>query len=169
MLRQMIRGATPLSQASRLATRQTVRSYSTAPNQGNALMERAQQFGSQVAKTAERLLGRYSEPIMYNLRVAGSLLKQVYIAEKLTPPTQLSTWAAAYRQMFANVTNPSWWTHTLPGGEWRRVALYGTEAVGIFAIGEIVCDLTHPDWQALARWIQAQHQGQGRGPPLNVL
>lgn len=168
MLRQMIRGATPLSQASRLASRQSVRAYSSAPSSGNGMMERAQQMGSQIAKSAERLLGGWSEPIMYNLRVAGSLLKQVYITEKLAPPTNASVWASAYRQMFANVSNLSWWTHTLPAGEWRRVLLYGTEAVGIFAIGEIVRLSLTADWQALACWLQAEHERQGPRPPLNV-
>lgn len=141
MLRQMIRGATPLSQATRLANRQSVRAYSSGPSSSNSFLERAQQLGTQAAKSAERLLGTWSEPIMYNLRVAGSLAKQVYISEKLAPPTQLSTWVNAYREMFANVSSPHWWTQTLPGGQWRRVALYGVEAVGIFAIGEIVCEL----------------------------
>ncbi|WFD43363.1 hypothetical protein MPSI1_002024 [Malassezia psittaci] len=136
----MIRNVAQVARVSRMTKLPSARAYSTSPtpNSTNGMMERAQQIGSSIAKTAERMLGRYSEPIMYNLRVAGSLMKQVYIAEKLAPPTNLGTWTAAYRQMFANATNPSWWTHTLPAGEWRRVALYGTEAVGLFAIGEII-------------------------------
>lgn len=164
--RQMIRGATSMSQATRLAGRQSARTYATAPGQGNALMERAQQIGTSVAKAAERALGSYAEPIMYNLRVAGSLAKQVYISEKLAPPTSFQTWVSAYRQIFQNLSSASWWTHTLPAGQWRRVAVYGVEAVGIFTIGEMVRIFANPDRQAQDRRLQGQHARQGGPPPL---
>lgn len=131
IFRQMIPQATRL-------LRQPVRGYATAPNAANGLAERAQQLGASIAKVAERALGSYAEPIVYNLKVAGSLAKQVYIAEKLAPPTSLSQIAAAYRQIWTTVSNPSWWTHSLPAGDWRKVMVYGVEALGIFSIGEMV-------------------------------
>lgn len=131
IFRQMIPQATRL-------VRQPVRGYATTPNAAKGLAERAQQLGLSVAKAAERALGSYAEPIVYNLKVAGSLAKQVYIAEKLAPPTSVSQVVAAYRQIWATVSNPSWWTHSLPSGDWRKVAVYGVEAIGIFSIGEIV-------------------------------
>ncbi|WFD26062.1 hypothetical protein MNAN1_001037 [Malassezia nana] len=126
-----------LPQATRLL-RQPVRGYATSPTAAKGLAERAQQLGQSVAKAAERALGSYAEPIVYNLKVAGSLAKQVYIAEKLAPPTSLSQIASAYRQIWTTVSNPSWWTHSLPGGDWRHVLVYGVEAVGIFSIGEMI-------------------------------
>ena len=72
------------------------------------------------------------------MRVAGSLAKQVYIAEKLAPPTSVSQVTSAYQQIWSSISKASWWTHSLPAGEWRKIAVYGVEAVGIFSIGEIV-------------------------------
>ncbi|PKI84324.1 hypothetical protein MVES_001627 [Malassezia vespertilionis] len=101
------------------ASRVSARSYSSAPNAGPSMIERLQQAGSSFAKTAERSLGSYSEPIMYNLRVAGSFLKQVYISEKLAPPMHLKNWTDAYRQIWQDVSSHKWWTQTLPSGQWR--------------------------------------------------
>lgn len=75
---------------------------------------------------------------MYNLRVTRSLLKQVYIAEKLAPPTNLQVIMNAYKTMWANATNPSYWLNTVPAGDWRKLVVYGVEALGFFSIGEIV-------------------------------
>ena len=135
MFRQMV-----TSQSSRLARTSMTRGYASQSGNGavQGLSERAQAIGASVLKVAERALGSYAEPVMYNLKVAGSIAKQVYIAEKLAPPTSLSQIQAAYRQIWACVSKASWWTHSLPAGEWRKVAVYGVEAIGIFSIGEIV-------------------------------
>ena len=113
----------------------------------------------------------YAEPIVYNLKVAGSLAKQVYIAEKLAPPTSVSQITSAYRQIWECVSKPSYWMNSLPSGEWKKVAVYGVEAIGIFSIGEIVrvvhVAATDTDWQAQHRWLQHQDQRQGPRPPLN--
>ena len=75
---------------------------------------------------------------MYNAKVAGALARQVYISEKLTPPTSLSTIASAYKKIIQSVSSPTWWSHTVPAGDWKKLVVYGTEAIGLFSIGEIV-------------------------------
>lgn len=127
-----------MSQATRLAHQQSVRGYATTPSQAQGIAQRAQQLGNSVLKVAERALGSYAEPIVYNLKVAGSLAKQVYIAEKLAPPTSVSQITSAYRQIWECVSKPSYWMNSLPSGEWKKVAVYGVEAIGIFSIGEII-------------------------------
>ena len=111
MFRQMV-----TSQSSRLARTSMTRGYASQSGNGavQGLSERAQAIGASVLKVAERALGSYAEPVMYNLKVAGSIAKQVYIAEKLAPPTSLSQIQAAYRQIWACVSKASWWTHSLP-------------------------------------------------------
>lgn len=134
MYRQMM-----MTQAKRLARMPSARGYATSSSDfSKGLFERAQIVGSSIAQTAERALGKYAEPVRYNLKVVGALAKHVYVSEKLAPPTSLHQVSTAYRQIWECVSNLSWWTHVLPGGEWKKVAVYGVEAVGIFAIGEIV-------------------------------
>ncbi|WFD30836.1 hypothetical protein MSPP1_001860 [Malassezia sp. CBS 17886] len=121
MNRPMIRGA---SQAARTARHMPVRSYATDAPAPSAL-ERVQRMAT-------------AEPLVYNLRVAGSVAKQVYIAERLAPPTSFGQIASAYRTIIDCVATPSWWTQTMTSGQWRKVAVYGIEAVGIFSIGEMI-------------------------------
>ncbi|KAH9046131.1 hypothetical protein EDB84DRAFT_1586989 [Lactarius hengduanensis] len=64
------------------------------------------------------LLGSYQQPVRYNLSVAREVLKHVYTAERLQPPTSLGAVVAS--------------------GEWARLGVYAVEAYGIFKIGEIV-------------------------------
>lgn len=75
---------------------------------------------------------------MYNAKVAGALAKQVYISEKLAPPSSVSAVVSAYKKIIQSVSSPTWWSHTMPAGDWKKVALYGTEALGLFSIGEII-------------------------------
>ncbi|KAH9063582.1 hypothetical protein EDB87DRAFT_1673362 [Lactarius vividus] len=70
------------------------------------------------------LLGSYQQPVRYNLSVAREVLKHVYTAERLQPPTSLGAVFGTYG--------------TLWGGEWARLGVYAVEAYGIFKIGEIV-------------------------------
>ena len=133
MYRQM------MSQATRRMQAQGARGYASASGDfAKNMTQRAQALGTSVFQAAERALGSYAEPIIYNLRVAGSLAKQVYIAEKLAPPTSVSQVTSAYQQIWSSISKASWWAHSLPAGEWRKIAVYGVEAVGIFSIGEIV-------------------------------
>ena len=76
----------------------------------------------------------YREPLMYNLSVARELLKQVYVAERLAPPTSLSTITSAYQTLWARASNPGYWREILKNGEWQRVGVYAVEAYGIFKV-----------------------------------
>lgn len=132
----------------------------------------------------------YSEPIKYNLKVAGSIAKQVYVAEGLAPPTSVSTISSAYRTIWSRVTDASYWAQLLTKGEWKRVGIYAVEAYGIFTIGEMVRRilnlscllclsapgaltfsfpfyLSHTDRKEEPCWIQARHlQARSPRPPL---
>lgn len=120
---------------------------------------------------ADDLLGSaYAEPLIYYTKVAGALAKQVYIAEKLAPPTSLQTIMGAYRTMWEKATNLSFWTHTVPAGEWKSLLVYGVEAVGFFSVGEIVRGHTRirytdpTDRQAPAHRLQDRHARPGCAP-----
>lgn len=80
----------------------------------------------------------WSEPLSYNLKVAGSLLKQVYVAERLAPPTSVDVISSAYRSMWARARDPAYWARFVESGEWKKVGIYAVEAWGIFTIGEMV-------------------------------
>jgi F-type H+-transporting ATPase subunit g len=71
---------------------------------------------------------------MYNLSVTRALLKQVYIAERLQPPTSLSTIQSAYSTIWARASNPEYWRQAAKNGELARVGVYAIEAYGIFKV-----------------------------------
>lgn len=71
------------------------------------------------------------------------MAKQVYIAESLAPPKSFSTIIDAYKTLWARASNKEYYLRILKTGEWKKVAIYGIEAYGIFHIGEIV-SRTHP-------------------------
>lgn len=71
---------------------------------------------------------------MYNLSVAREVLKQVYVAERLAPPTSFSTVTSAYQTLWARASNPGYWREILKNGEWQRVGVYAIEAYGIFKV-----------------------------------
>lgn len=79
-----------------------------------------------------------TDSLTYNLRVAGSLMKQVYIAEGLAPPKSFSTIREAYQTMYTRAIDANYWSKMVNNGEWKKFALYGIEAYGIFTIGEMV-------------------------------
>lgn len=80
----------------------------------------------------------YSEPIKYNLSVASSVAKQVYVAEALAPPTSLNTIVSAYRQIWSKASDKAFWAQMLTKGDWKKVGIYAVEAYGIFTIGEMI-------------------------------
>lgn len=79
-----------------------------------------------------------ADTVTYNLRVAGSLLKQVYIAEGLAPPKSINVIREAYQAMYTRAIDPNYWTKMVNSGEWKKFAVYAVEAYGIFTIGEMV-------------------------------
>lgn len=66
----------------------------------------------------------YKEPLVYNWKVFTSLCRQVYIAEKLAPPTSLSTWVHAYAKIWSQATSPAYYRQIAQNGEWSKVAVY---------------------------------------------
>nr|ODO02713.1 phenylalanine-tRNA ligase, beta subunit [Cryptococcus depauperatus CBS 7855] len=74
-------------------------------------------------------LGGYREPLVYNSKVVTSIFKQVYQAEKLAPPLDLSTWAHAYSQIYARAINAGWWKNVLRTGAWVGLGVAPTIAV----------------------------------------
>jgi len=100
--------------------------------------EVAKRLGGGVGERVGSLLGGYREPLMYNLSVAREVLKQVYVAERLAPPTSFSTITSAYQTLWARASNPGYWREILNNGDWQRVGVYVIEAYGIFKVGEIL-------------------------------
>lgn len=80
----------------------------------------------------------YREPVAYNLAVIREIGKQVYIAEKLAPPTNPQAIRDAYEEFYRKASDASWWRSILESGDWKRIALYALEAYGIFTIGEMI-------------------------------
>ncbi|KAI0784445.1 mitochondrial ATP synthase g subunit-domain-containing protein [Abortiporus biennis] len=95
-------------------------------------------FLGPLGEKAGNLLGSYRQPIVYNLSVARELLKQVYVAERLQPPTSLSTFTNAYSLIWSRASNPTYWRELFKSGDWVKVGIYGLEAYGIYKIGEII-------------------------------
>jgi len=91
-----------------------------------------------VGERAGNMLGSYREPLMYNLSVAREFLKQVYVAERLQPPTSVSTITSAYSTLWSRASNPAYWRELVRSGEWTKVGVYAVEAYGIYKIGEII-------------------------------
>ena len=86
----------------------------------------------------------YRDPLIYNLSVTRELLKQVYIAERLQPPTSLSTIRSAYSTLWARASNPAYWREIAQSGELARVGVYAVEAYGIFKVRTVLeVFLTH--------------------------
>lgn len=65
----------------------------------------------------------YKQPLQYNWQVFKSLVKQVYQAEKLAPPTHLSQWTSAYSEIFHKAASKQWWSQVLSSGSWAKLAV----------------------------------------------
>ncbi|GAA6063201.1 hypothetical protein JCM10212_000503 [Sporobolomyces blumeae] len=99
--------------------------------------ERANQLLGTVQQKVGDALGAYKQPIFYNAAVAKEFAKQVYQAEKLSPPS-FSSVSYAYQQFFRQAPHLSFWQKLYESGEYKRWVLYAVEAYGIFKIGEMV-------------------------------
>lgn len=77
----------------------------------------------------------YRQPLIYNAEVARELLKQIYITERLQPPSSFATITDAYSVLWSRAKNPQYWRDLLTTGEWARVAVYAVEAYTIFKVG----------------------------------
>ena len=76
----------------------------------------------------------YREPLLYNLSVAREFLKQVYVAERLQPPTSFTTVSNAYGTIWSRLTTPAYLRDVVQSGEWAKLGVYAVEAYGIFKV-----------------------------------
>ncbi|KAI0293003.1 mitochondrial ATP synthase g subunit-domain-containing protein [Multifurca ochricompacta] len=84
------------------------------------------------------LLGSYQQPVKYNLSVAREVLKQIYTAERLQPPSSLGAVLGSYSTLWSRTRSISYWREIIKSGEWARLGVYAVEAYGVFKVGEIV-------------------------------
>lgn len=60
---------------------------------------------------------------MYNFKVLTSLARQVYIAEKMAPPTNLSAYVNSYANIWSNAVSPNYWRGVAQNGQWVKVGI----------------------------------------------
>jgi len=112
--------------------------WSATQTQGKKALEAASKYAGGTGDRLAGLLGSYREPFMYNIAVARELLKQVYLAENLKPPTSLATIVEAYTTILNHARSPDYWRGLVRSGDWAKLGIYALEAYGIFKIGEII-------------------------------
>ena len=94
----------------------------------------------------------YRQPLVYNFSVFRELLKQVYVAERLQPPTSLSTITNVYSTIWSRAISPQYWRGVVRSGEWAKLGIYAIEAYGIFKVCpfpyllELVVQTISTDW-----------------------
>lgn len=76
----------------------------------------------------------YRQPLAYNFSVAREVLKHIYVAERLQPPTSASQVTAAYKAIWKNATSPAYWRSIAKSGEWAQLGVYAVEAYGIYKV-----------------------------------
>ncbi|KAL1730115.1 mitochondrial ATP synthase g subunit-domain-containing protein [Schizophyllum commune] len=104
---------------------------------GESLGPLVQRLGPAGQKTVQ-FFATYKEPTLYNLAVARELVKQVYRAEQLQPPSSWAQIRSAYETLYARATDRQFWRHAIASGEIAKIFVYGVEAYGIYKIGEII-------------------------------
>lgn len=75
----------------------------------------------------------YKQPLFYNLAVARELLKHIYRAENLSPPS-LGAIQTAYSTIISCAVSPAFWREAVVSGEILRIGVYGLEAYGIYKV-----------------------------------
>ena len=65
--------------------------------------------------------------------MARELVKQIYRAERLSPPS-LGAIQSAYSTLFSRALSPAFWREAVVSGEILRIGVYGLEAYGIFKV-----------------------------------
>ncbi|EIW72864.1 hypothetical protein TREMEDRAFT_42037 [Tremella mesenterica DSM 1558] len=133
----------------RLAGRRYASSSPLTNPQVQRALELASTAAQQTAATVQRVsgpvgarvgsaLGSYREPLTFNAKVFASLCRQVYIAERLAPPLQLSTWANAYAKIWHSATSLTFWRSALSSGAWAGLGIAAVETYGLFCLGEMI-------------------------------
>jgi len=132
-----VRFASSSSSSSAEAAQQKAKdALESAQKSAGRLLEGVGNFLEPLGKRAGSLLGGYREPLLYNLAVAREIVKQVYRAESLQPPS-LDAIQQAYKTLWARASDPVYLREIVGNGEITRVGVYALEAYGIFKIGEI--------------------------------
>ena len=54
------------------------------------------------------------------------------------PPKSINEVTSAYKSLWERASSIQWVRGALENGEWKRIAVYGLEAYGIFHIGEMI-------------------------------
>ncbi|PFH47761.1 hypothetical protein AMATHDRAFT_151348 [Amanita thiersii Skay4041] len=109
----------------------------TAQKQASQVWDAVKKFVEPAGQRLGGLLGSYKQPLLYNLSVTREIIKQVYVAERLQPPS-LSSIRTAYATLVSRAISPAYWREVVQNGEILRIGVYGLEAYGIFKIGEIL-------------------------------
>ena len=76
----------------------------------------------------------YQQPVRYNLSVAREVLKHIYTAERLQPPTSLGAVLGTYGTLWGRARSIQYWRKVVTNGEWARLGVYAVEAYGIFKV-----------------------------------
>ena len=71
---------------------------------------------------------------MYNLEVGRELLKQIYVAERLAPPSSVAQVTGVYQNLWSRISNPTYWREVIRTGEYKQIGVYAVEAYGIFKV-----------------------------------
>ncbi|KAH7910520.1 hypothetical protein BJ138DRAFT_1126806 [Hygrophoropsis aurantiaca] len=124
--------------ASENAQKKAQDALGSAQKTAERLWESTKKVLGPLGERAGTMLGSYRQPLTYDFEVARALLKQIYVAERLQPPTSVSAVTSAYGTMWGRASNPAYWREILRTGEWAKVGIYAVEAYGIFKIGEIL-------------------------------
>ncbi|KNZ53832.1 uncharacterized protein VP01_3123g3 [Puccinia sorghi] len=108
-----------------------------AASLANQLGTKLPHLSEKLGKRLNGLLGSYSEPLSHNYQFAKEVLKQVYIKENLAPP-KIHQIRSSYQEIMGNASSLTFWKQSLESGDWKRLAVYAVEAVGLFSIGEMI-------------------------------
>jgi len=76
----------------------------------------------------------YQQPVKYNLAVAREVLKHVYTAERLRPPTSFGAVSGTYGTLWGRARSLGYWREVVRSGEYARIGVYALEAYGIFKV-----------------------------------
>ncbi|PWN18226.1 hypothetical protein BCV69DRAFT_239923, partial [Microstroma glucosiphilum] len=109
-----------------------------AGSQLSGYADKLREMAGPMGKKVQGMLGGYADPLIYNARFVGAVLKQVYIAESLAPPKSLNALTSSYKTLYSRVIDANYFPSLIKSGEWKKVGVYAVEAYGIFTIGEML-------------------------------
>ena len=66
--------------------------------------------------------------------MAREVLKQVYTADRLQPPTSLCAVLGTYGTLWVRARSAAYWQEVITSGEWACLGVYAVEANVIFKV-----------------------------------